>query len=207
MSNHSTWQKQAVQYVADQEYDFEQYQQDYDFVHLPSDKLPPPSLGIYRADEYVRRFAPEFKQSLNEIKSNGHKTDKEIALLNKYCGSSPWNSGICADTSAKRSVSPKKGSNRSKSPRKSSSGSARDPTAEFHRQLQLSAATHVDSRQYHFRDYEECLKSQDPHYDGPPTPEWYMDREYCLKFSNHYKRDLERKMKTLVAFLARASRK
>lgn len=100
---------------------------------------------------------------------------------------------------------------RSKSPRRSSSGSSSgsssDPTAEFHRQLQLSAAKHTDSRQYNLKDYEACLESQDPHYDGPPTPEWYMDREYCLKFSNHYKRDLERKMKTLSAFIARASRK
>ena len=98
-----------------------------------------------------------------------------------------------------------------KSPRKSSSKSPRrspsDPTAEFHRQLQSSATIHTDSRQYNFRDYEACLESQDPHYDGPPTPEWYMDREYCLKFSNHYKRDLEKKMRTLVAFVSRASRK
>ena len=206
MSNHSTWQKQAVLYVAGQEYDFEQYQQYYNFVHLPSEKLPPPSEGIYRADEYVRRFAPEFKQSLIEIKSNGRKTDKEITLLNKYCGSSPWNSGICADASAKRPASPKKSSSGSKSPRKSSSGSALDPTDEFHRQLQSAASSHVATRRYNFRDYEACLESQTPGYDGPPT-EWYMDREYCLRFRKDYQRDLEKKMKTLSAFVARVSRK
>jgi len=110
----------------------------------------------------------------------------------------------------KQSLIEMKSKSPSKSPRKSPSksprGSASDPTAEFHRQLQLSAATHVDSRRYNLRDYEVCLESQTPHYDGPPTPEWYMDREYCLKFSNHYKRDLEKKMKTLVNFVSRASR-
>lgn len=94
-----------------------------------------------------------------------------------------------------------------KSPRKSPSTSPSGPTAEFHRQLQSSASSHIATRTYNLRDYETCLESQTPAYDGPPTPEWYVDREYCLRFSKHYQRDLEKKMKTLSAFVARASRK
>jgi hypothetical protein len=94
----------------------------------------------------------------------------------------------------------------SKSPRKSpSKRSSPESARDLHAELKLAASRKVATVAYTFQQYEECLRTQTPRYDGPPNEEWYIDHEYCLKFIKHYKRDLDKKMKTFEAFVARSS--